>query len=347
VELMDTTTGKRIGTIATAARNAAVGGVFSADGRCLAFDMNDGTVTLYELATGQVRRTYGTKLHAPDNAGRAGANGPIFAAVANYEMSFWGRGEFQRAPANRVSPSPRLALAPGGKSIAYAGFDRSVRLWDTLTGQELAAFNGHNAAVLAVAFAPDSKTVASASADTTALIWDVTTMARAQAPPKVPQPGELEAWWQQLTASDAAKAFAAMGDLAGAPQAAVALIKQRLQPAALDRKRALDLIGQLDHAQYKIRETASNELYKMGEQIVPELEKVLANDPSPEARTRLDNLRAKLTGLVLQGERLRSYRAVEILEIVGTPEARLVLQVLAEGAPDALVTQSAQAALKR
>ena len=40
-------------------------------------------------------------------------------------------------------------------------------------------------------------------------------------------------------------------------------------------------------------------------------------------------------------------RAAEVLERIGTPEARQVLQALAEGAPGALLTTSAQAALKR
>ena len=52
-------------------------------------------------------------------------------------------------------------------------------------------------------------------------------------------------------------------------------------------------------------------------------------------------------GLILQGDQLRAFRAVEVLERIGTPEARQVLQALAAGAPGALLTTSAQAALKR
>ena len=69
--------------------------------------------------------------------------------------------------------------------------------------------------------------------------------------------------------------------------------------------------------------------------------------PSLETRKRLEHLRGQLIGRVLQGERLRAYRAVEVLERIGTPEAREVLQALAKGAPGALVSQSAQAALAR
>jgi hypothetical protein len=54
-----------------------------------------------------------------------------------------------------------------------------------------------------------------------------------------------------------------------------------------------------------------------------------------------------LTDGILRGDPLRLHRAVELLELLGTPEARQVLQSLAAGAPEAPVTISAQAVLKR
>ena len=40
-------------------------------------------------------------------------------------------------------------------------------------------------------------------------------------------------------------------------------------------------------------------------------------------------------------------RAVEVLERIGTPEARQVLAKLADGAPEARLTQEAKASLQR
>jgi hypothetical protein len=51
--------------------------------------------------------------------------------------------------------------------------------------------------------------------------------------------------------------------------------------------------------------------------------------------------------MVLHGDQLRTFRAVEVLEFVGTPAARQALKSLADGAPGSLITASAQAALKR
>jgi hypothetical protein len=92
---------------------------------------------------------------------------------------------------------------------------------------------------------------------------------------------------------------------------------------------------------------ATRELLAVGEVLLPVLDKALAGQPSSESRRRLEGLRGKLTGTTLQGERLRVFRAVEVLEMLGTPQARQVLRALAGGAPEALVTRNAQAALRR
>jgi hypothetical protein len=241
-----------------------------------------------------------------------------------------------------------LAISPDGQKLALPGPEGALLVLDVLTGKELAVFKGHTGTVTAVGFAPDGKTVASASIDTTALLWDITKVRRTAAPARPLQPGDLETWWQALSGKDAAWAFAAMGNFVAAPQDAVGFIKNRLKPAAaLERKRIEELIGRLDDAQYKVREKVTEELLQVADQAVPALEKALAANPSMETRKRLEYLHGHATSRLLQGERIRSYRAVEVLELIGTEEARNVLRALAEGAPGALVTTSAQSALKR
>jgi hypothetical protein len=167
-------------------------------------------------------------------------------------------------------------------------------------------------------------------------------------PANAQEPSALEVRWQALVGDDAAKAFSAILALAAAPKEAVPWIKERLKPAApVDMKRALELIKQLYADEFKARDSATKGLLKLDEQIVPALDKALAANLSLETKRRLEGLRDKMTGVILQGERLRAYRAIEVLERIGTPEARHVLQGLAEGAPGALITTSAQATLKR
>jgi hypothetical protein len=67
--------------------------------------------------------------------------------------------------------------------------------------------------------------------------------------------------------------------------------------------------------------------------------------PSLEAARRMQQLLAKLD--LASPSRLGALRGIELLEHVATPEALRVLRTLAEGAPQALQTQEAQAALRR
>jgi WD40 repeat protein/tRNA A-37 threonylcarbamoyl transferase component Bud32 len=68
-----------------------------------------------------------------------------------------------------------VAYSPDGRTIASGGDDKIARLWDVVTGKELARLIGHTGDVSDVAFAPDGKTLATVAGDGTARLWDSTT----------------------------------------------------------------------------------------------------------------------------------------------------------------------------
>jgi WD40 repeat protein len=327
--VLETATGKKVASLTPPEGVTALQGAFSPEGRCLALENRDGTVALVELATGSSRGTFG------------GQWLPASVAKADAVDEFMGPGMFGRS---RAAP----AISPDGGLLALAAADGSIHVWDTLTARPLTVLKGHRLSVNALAFAPDGKRLASASDDATALVWDVTRITRPALPARVLKPGEMEKWWLALADDDAAVGFAAMRDFAAVPGEAVAWIQARVKPAPpLDVKHVAELLRQLDDDQFEVRDKANGELLQLGESALPLLEKALAGKLSAETRRRLENLHGKLTEVGLHGDRLRFFRAVEVLERIGTPQARAVLQALADGAPEALVTTSARAALKR
>jgi HEAT repeat protein len=136
--------------------------------------------------------------------------------------------------------------------------------------------------------------------------------------------------------------------LAAAPKDAVAFLNQHLQPAsAPEPQQVAKLIAELGEPSFKVRQQAMAALVQQEAQVVPLLDKALAAKPALEVKQRLEKVRDQLTGMLLTDEKLRAYRAIEVLERIGTPEARHLLARLSDGAPDAVATKAAQAALSR
>src|SRR5271163_1617017 len=68
-----------------------------------------------------------------------------------------------------------VAFSPDGKQIVSGSYDKTIKLWDTTTGDLQKTLAGHSDWVRAVAFSPDGKQVASGSNDKTIKLWDTTT----------------------------------------------------------------------------------------------------------------------------------------------------------------------------
>lgn len=67
------------------------------------------------------------------------------------------------------------AFHPQGKILATGSDDKTVKLWDLKTGQEIRTLSGHSWTVVAVAFSPDGETLFSGSWDKTIKMWRVST----------------------------------------------------------------------------------------------------------------------------------------------------------------------------
>jgi hypothetical protein len=154
--------------------------------------------------------------------------------------------------------------------------------------------------------------------------------------------------WGRLAAGDAARAQQAVAELIESPASTLSFVGKSLHAVApAPAEHLATLIADLDHEEYDHREKASRDLKTLGELAEPALRRVLEARPSAEVKRRLADLLDALDGKAPSPELLRSLRALQVVEGIGTPEARRVLGGLAGGAPEARLTQEAKASLER
>jgi RNA polymerase sigma factor (sigma-70 family) len=330
--------------------------VFSPDGTRLAVVITGQPARVYETATGkEVRLTPPAPPPdgvvppgggVPDEAvgaafspdGKLLATGGQYGAVRLWDLA---TGRQIRVFNGHAGWVQGLAFSADGRTLA-AGNWRNVKLWEVATGQQRRRLEGHEGDACALAFSPDGRSLASGSSDTTGLVWDL-----AGRPAELP-PTELELAWTDLRGNDAARAYAALWQLAGSPKQALPLLREVLAPArSIDADRVAKLITALDDDDFEKREKATDDLARMGEQVGPALKKALEGSPPVEVRRRVEYLLERLRTASESNERLRQVRALEVVEMMATPEARGLLEELAKGPAEAWLTGEAKTALRR
>jgi hypothetical protein len=126
------------------------------------------------------------------------------------------------------------------------------------------------------------------------------------------------------------------------------LLRDRLAKAwAVDDRQVAKWITDLDSDEFAVLDRAAKELDRLGELAEPALRKALAGRPSAEVRRQVRRLLDRLEGPVQTPQVLRGLRAVEVLEGIGTDEARRLLERLAKEAPAPRLVRESRAALDR
>jgi hypothetical protein len=320
---------------------------FTPDGKMLAAGAQGRKVRLWDVGTGRERQIEvpilpSSLAFSPDGKLLAVAEWFRQQPVLIYDTS---RGKLLRTCGGRLSGTYGMAFSHDGRLLATGGAedDSKVRVWEVAAGRLVHVFDGYpqGVGVLAVAFAPDGRTLASGGGDSGILLWDLTGGVR----PRKPSGEQLKLLWEALADPDPAKAYPALWQLAVMPGDALALLRRLLPPARIiEAEQSARLITGLESASFRERQQAARELEHLGLSAEPTLRKVLQGNLSPEGRRRIEQLLDRITG---SGEWLRALRAVQALEYSGTSEARQVLDRLAGGAPEARLTDEAQAALRR
>jgi len=246
-----------------------------------------------------------------------------------------------------------VAFSPDGRMVASGSSGRDtgddmVHLWELATGTERCRLAGHQYAIASVAFSPDGATLVSGSRDGTALVWDLKKLPQQEPARTDLSKEELDKRWRELAGSDAARAYRALGDLVRDPRRTVHFLKARLQPVFRDEpQRISELIAALDSGSFKERQEATAQLGLQVEVHEPAVRQALSGQHSPEARRRLEHILRTRREARFSARQLQMLRALEVLEYIGSSEAKEVLEALTKGTPEFRITREARASLDR
>jgi RNA polymerase sigma factor (sigma-70 family) len=339
-------TGNEVLTMPLGAGNGA-GLAISPDGKTLYSVTLQGPVRVWDAATGKELRQIGKPgwgmkemLVSPDGRRLAGV---LVDRVCVWDAAT-GR-EVCGLPRPQRGWAHRLAFSADSRTLAVVGTDEDrVYFHELATGRLRLELTGLGAAVKAISFSPDGRLFATGSADTTALVWDYRALPLLGEPASELSGKKLEALVTALSSDDAKAAFRAVCALARAPKQAIPLLAERLGKA--DAKKIEALIGQLDAKEFEVRDKAMKALAAMGMAAAPALRKAQKTSADVDVRLRAGVVLRQLEKVALT-QRLLGLRALEVLEMAGTAEARRVIEDLARGPAEAELTQEAKAALGR
>ncbi len=159
--------------------NAVRGVTFTPDGQRVVSAGFDGMVRLWQVAItpSPIATFRGSDSPVLDLA--AGADAAVIAvASTDGTARVWrlDQGSYRLASTltGHTGWVRSVAISPQGDLVATAGADRSIRLWNAATGQEIGGpLLGHTGEVTGVAFSPDGATMVSSGRDQTLRWWDV------------------------------------------------------------------------------------------------------------------------------------------------------------------------------
>ncbi len=159
----------------TLKHNAEVWAVaYSPDGSHLATTCEDGSVKIWDAATGQELLSF--SIPAPGDI-KFSADGKRLAIASGNNAGLWdaSTGRQLQLLAGHTGAVQTLAFSPDETRLATASEDHTAKVWDLRTGRELLTLSGHTDIVDGVRFSPDGTRLVTSGWDSIANVWNLAT----------------------------------------------------------------------------------------------------------------------------------------------------------------------------
>jgi WD40 repeat protein len=244
----------------------------------------------------------------------------------------------------RKAPAPKI---PEWNPTALKG----PILFEPATGEVRLQLRGHPPGhdLFHVVLSPDRKTAASADNMGLLFFWDLTGLAPDGKFPAIElTDSDRAGLWRLLAGDDAALAYRAGWRLTAGGDESVAFIKRQLPPVPQDLAPHVEkFLADLNAPGESTRQSATERLECLGMMVAPDLRAALPGRSAGETRDRIAYLLDRANRPIPAGGLLQAIRAIEVLERIETPAARVALANLAAGRPDAEITREAVQTCRR
>lgn len=180
----------RCGTIRLRHGNPIRALAFLPDGRGVLSGAKDGTVRVWDVASGRQLRLVAEHppgpvpyAFSPDRRVLATSGHDGLVTMSGYalwcgrtvQLRELGTGKLMRTLRGHEGGVIALSFSPDGRQVASAGSDATVRVWDVANGEEIRVLHGHQGDVLSVAYSPDGRWLATGGVDRTVRVHGIAT----------------------------------------------------------------------------------------------------------------------------------------------------------------------------
>lgn len=166
-------TGRRL-MVTKAHQYAILSVAWSPDSCKLATGSDDNTAIVWRAANGAVVRKLPPFAHGVWRAAWS-PDGKFLATASGDSVEVWQEERILCRLLGHRANVRSLVWSPDGRRLATASFDKTVKVWNASTGEELGTLAYHQDQALDLAWSPDGALLAIASLEGVAKVWDFNT----------------------------------------------------------------------------------------------------------------------------------------------------------------------------